>query len=735
MLNRLLRPRRGPGRWLPVCIASGLVIAVTALALVASATGEICPNEQLRSEDGLSLALPDCRAYEQVSPVDKEDQGVEVLASTGVKEGVSLAAGYEQPFQSAVSGDAVVYAGGSSATGTGEFYRNVYMATRGAEGWAARDISVVGYEPIYLIFSSDLGAGLLSYEPGPFQPGVPLGPELPAGYRYRDLYLRTSGGGYIPLMLEAPAGRTPETFRVSVEGTSADLGHVVFEANDALTTTPTANAPEPPAVGEAEFDLYEWSGGALRLVNVLPGNLKASPQASIAGGNHAVSSDGSRIYWADGGRLYLREAGERTFEVDASEGAGPSGGGVFYTASADGSKAFFTDGNALTSDAVEGSGTNLYEYQVDGVKHLTDITPVADAGVQGVLGASEDGSHVYFVATGDLAAGATSGADNLYLWNDGTTTFVALLSFPEGECVAAVSEFCANKMAVFPVYGNSLDQIYKFTTALTVWSPSLAYKAAEVSSSGRYLVFMSKASLTGYDNTRLGSLVAVEDGERVGEVYLYDAASNRLACASCISDGARPVGESYLPPSENILYQPNYVTDEGRVFFDSQEALLPQDTDGATNVYEYEHGQLHLISNGAGAGSSFFDAASPSGDDVFFTTKQQLVPQDEDEEADLYDARMDGGFPAPVTTPVCGGEEECLGSFSPQSPALQTPASIVLDGAGSAAVAGGAGAGRRAPSPAGVKPKPKLKAKPKSKAKKRRRAKVKTEKNRARRRG
>jgi hypothetical protein len=709
-----------------------LAVAIVALTLAASAAGEICPNEQLRNEDQLSRALPDCRAYEQVSSVDKEDQGVEVLAST-IKEGESsVTGGYEQPFQSAMNGDAAVYTGGSSAAGTGEFYRNVYVATRGVAGWAARDVSAVGNEPIYVVFSQNVDTGLLSYEPGPFQLGTPLGlgPELPEGYRYRDLYLRASNGSYVPLMVEPPPNRTPETFRVKVEGASADISHVIFEANDALKTTPTASAPEPPAVSATEFDLYEWSEGALRLVNVLPGNLTASPQASIAGGDHAVSSDGARIYWTDGGRLYLREGGERTFEVDASEGAGPGGGSTFYTASADGSRAFFTDSNALTSDAVEGSGTNLYEYQVEGVKHLTDLTQVADAGVQGVLGASENGSYVYFVATGDLAAGATFGADNLYLWNDGKLTFVAVLSFPEGECVAGVLERCANDMSVVPVYGNVFDQIYKFTTALTVWSPSLAYKAAEVSPNGRYLVFMSKASLTGYDNTRSGNSAA-RYGERVGEVYLYDAASNRVACASCIPDGARPVGESYLPPSENILYQPNYVTDEGRVFFDSQEALLPQDTDGATNVYEYEGGRLHLISDGAGVGSSFFDAASPSGDDVFFTTRQQLVPQDQDEQADLYDARVDGGFRAPAPAPVCEGEEECLGPFNPQSPALQLPASIVADGAGSVAVAGMPAEVTLRP---GVKPIPKLKAKVKRKRERRARER-KAGRKRVRRRG
>jgi hypothetical protein len=211
---------------------------------------------------------------------------------------------------------------------------------------------------------------------------------------------------------------------------------------------------------------------------------------------------------------------------------------------------------------------------------------------------------------------------------------------------------------------------------------------------------MSKGDLTGYSNMRLcvdtgdDMIVcgrAVDElppgftieSEPVSEVYLYDAESNRLACASCMASGTSPLGESYLPPSDNATYQPIYISEGGSVFFDSAESLVPQDTNGATDVYEYsEGGGLHLISNGAAPGPSFFDAADLGGGDVFFTTKQQLVSGDGDEQADLYDARVDGGFPAPAPMPGCGDETACRGPVNESSPAFGALASGAFVGPG-----------------------------------------------------
>ena len=107
----------------------------------------------------------------------------------------------------------------------------------------------------------------------------------------------------------------------------------------------------------------------------------------------------------------------------------------FMTAATDGSVAFFTDdaAAALTSDTVANSGTNLYEYNT-ATRTTTDLTGGhSRAQVDGVLGASSDGSSVYFVAEGVLAPGATPGDENLYVEHNGTTKFVATLTGDDGS--------------------------------------------------------------------------------------------------------------------------------------------------------------------------------------------------------------------------------------------------------------------------------------------------------------
>ena len=162
-------------------------------------------------------------------------------------------------------------------------------------------------------------------------------------------------------------------------------------------------------------------------------------------------------------------------------------------------------------------------------------------------------------------------------------------------------------------------------------------------------------SLTGYDNRD------AKTGQPDSEVYLYDAETGRLACASCNPSGARPTGSSEVPghefqrrgfePTSRVLF------DTGRLFFDSADALVPQDTNGNTDVYEYEpagcrrlHADEHHVQHDhrrlcradllrcrLRPESEFLDA-SATGADAFFTTRERLVPQDVDGLLDIYDA-------------------------------------------------------------------------------------------------
>jgi hypothetical protein len=391
---------------------------------------------------------------------------------------------------------------------------------------------------------------------------------------------------------------------------------VVFEASEPLV-------PGAPA---HSWNVYEWSAGALRLVSVLPGagNVAAENAHGIDRQPNAVSADGSRISWVDDntGGLYVRENGTSTVQLNLSQRTPSLGNGIahFMAATPDGSRVFFTDTTALTDAAGDNGG--LYEYSFAS-NRLTDLTP--DAGgppeVDGVVGIGEDGSNVYFVAEASLpgtaAPGAGPDARDLYLVRNGTLTFVAKLN------------------------ANDNDD----------WTESFGARSAQVTPDGNRLAFMSQAPLTGYDNTDL------KTGKADDELFLYDAGDGTLRCVSCNPSGERPIGPASVPLPEQSAHLPRYLSENGqRLFFNSQDALLPAASNGQQNVYEYEDGAIHLISPGTSDQESTFADASVNGDNVFFTTSARLVPQDQDEHSDMYDARVDGGFPIATPPAPCSGE-------------------------------------------------------------------------------
>jgi hypothetical protein len=423
------------------------------------------------------------------------------------------------------------------------------------------------------------------------------------------------------------------------------FSHILFAANDALT-------PNAVDGGKLADNLYEWVDGELRLVNELPNGATASnasfgvdhndefANVPLPNLSHVISADGSRIFWTDqnSGDLHVRENGEKTKQIDASVG----GGGEYQTASVDGSKAFFTK---------EG---RLYEYRTE-TEVTHELTP--PGGVQGVLGASDDGTSVYFVATSVLATGGVEEQQNLYLYRGGAVTFIAKLS-PEDNHTPELT-------------GSGGDPAGD-------WYRTFAGRTSMVSPSGRYVAFMSIQSLTltGYDNTD------AKFQRKDYEAFLYDSATGKLVCASCNMDGSRPTSSTLLPKPSNGVYQQRYLDDSGQLFFSTDSGVLPQDTNRLSDVYEYENGHVYLISPGNAEDEAVFADASESGDDVFFTTNQPLVSADQDQIVDLYDARVSGGIASQNQSPPppCGGEA-CLPPPLPSPPA-QTPASGSFSGPG-----------------------------------------------------
>ncbi len=649
-----------------------------------------CPNQLLRT--GSSVHLPDCRAYERVSPAEK---GGFDAASMGSRQ---------YPADGASSGAAVAYLGlGPFPGALGSGLPHAHLSTRSEAGWSTTDLTpattqatpaggwVFGYD-----FSEDLGQVVLKV------PQQALTAEVsPGAERLYNLFLRGRDGGY-SLVNSAPPTVLPPASCAEVclqeedtsafAGASRDFSRILFETDDSLLGT---GAPAGSVT-----NLYENAEGQLHLVGILPDGAIA-PQGAVAGAggvvrggvqysseapgawryvNHAMSADGSHVLFeaaADGGvpdpsqlglvELYDRIEGTHTVEVSApAEGATPANPAPepaqFWGASEDGAHVLFTSKAELTTQSNTGAaneGQDLYRYDPASGK-LIDLSLDANAAdaatgarVRGLVGSSRDGCYVYFVASGELLPGqGVDGEPNLYVWHEDPSSGETELTF-----IATLSA------------GDSHD-----------WTPKPAESQAYLTPDGRHLALMSLASLTGYDN------LDRETGEPDSEVYEYASDSQTLVCASCQPTGAPPTSGAFIGATpkrtaNTAFHQLRALSDDGtRLFFSSNEALA----DGAANqyikVYEHERsgagscvaaaGCTYLISGGEATADDAFLDASASGDDVFIATLESLVPGDGDGLVDVYDARVDGGIAVAAVSEPCGLTCQPSRGISPSPPLI-----------------------------------------------------------------
>ena len=418
-------------------------------------------------------------------------------------------------------------------------------------------------------------------------------------------------------------------------------------------------------------------------------------------------------------------------EPDPNAGKGPIAGTASYRdASVDGSRVFFTSRVELTNHADTGPEdhyANLYEYNVEtGV--LSDFTPESAEGGR-VLGlvtagenAGEENSYVYFVANGVLASNENANKERAQpgsckeeqgekLTGEHTCSlYVAHYSGGKWE-TEFVATLAGGDISGGAVEGDESDWI-GFEGGGLDYDYGPAAHSARVTPDGTTLAFESERDLTNsYDNRQAAGGKCGSAG-RCSEVYLFDAATGKLICASCDPDGSRPVGSARL--SEGFAgssYIPRNLSQSGgRLFFETPNALVPHDSDGLVNVYEWERpatpeeaakgensctssspdfhvsneGCVFPISNVAGDYDSSFMDASASGNDVFVLTVDQLVPSDTDDRGDVYDVKVGGGFPVTVAPPVCTNADSCKPPLSPQPGVFGVPASATFSGPGNA---------------------------------------------------
>lgn len=683
------------------------------------------PDKTFATQPAASgFGLLDGRAWEMVSPPNKDGAALETAMTIN-----------GSAMQASLNGNSVSYVANAPIEDQPPANRAIefsqILSTRSAGGWTSKVIAMpyrqVGYSHLgfgseYRIFSPDLSSAIVM----PFaEPEfLPEGTERTPYVRHNFTCDASPVACYVPLLTTAdvePGVKWADSEEKWIEPTAAtpDLSHVIIQASQVKLL---------PGGAAEVGGTYEWSDGKLQLVTILPDGEPAEAGGSVGRSGslrHAISDDGSHVVFEaeDSGKLHLytrNTATGQTLQVDAAEPGVATGEGqpIFQLANSDGSRVFFTDTARLTTDSTASSTTfpqapDLYEFGTDTGK-LKDLTVDSNrsehANVQGLVqGASEDGSYVYFVADGALAPGASprgrcetrsqDASCNLYVRHDGVTTLIAVLSAADQQ-----------------------------------WEGRLQDVPARVSPNGRWFAFMSDRSLTGYDNRDANSGIPDE------EVFLYDAATNRLRCVSYDPTGARPVGAFEAPREESnalgplvdrkgiwserwlsgviptwntvtlgsSLYQSRYLLDSGRLFFMSNDALVPQDVNGAMDVYEYEPdgeggcnradatfkeaygGCVDLISSGGSAEESTFMDASENGNDVFFLTAAKLRPEDYDNTLDLYDARVcSDSSPClplpPASPPPCSTGDSCKPAPSPQPTIFGASPSATFSGVGNLA--------------------------------------------------
>ena len=733
--------------------------------------------DTLPSSAGL---LADGRAWELVSPAEKDGASIEPLSREG---GLIQAAG---------GGEAVTYVASGPVVGEPQGNRSPEptqtLSVRSSAGWSTQDVMTphtraegleTGEPAAFRFFSEDLALSLVQppggnvepLEAPPLAPGAsehtiyvradaPIGPSPAERTAYGEAEANSAflAPGYAPLVTPADVTAEPKPGekgrfggRLNFLDATPDLHAGVFES-------------EVPLLAGSAPGLYEWqAGGGLKLVSVLPDGAGAGEPALGNEGSDvrgAISQDGTRVFFtgeSESGAqtgLYMRDTQTgQTIQVNAAQGVveptGEESEVTFQAATPDGSRVFFTETAPLTAESTQRQGreADLYECELTEREgnlgcSLKDLTPLPTGGSADVLnmvaGVSEDGSTEYFVANAALAPGASEGhcthqagetpqpgaTCNLYLAHDGHVTFIATLSNEDSgdwgslHGSGRVSGFAANRA-------------------------DLADLTARVSPDGRYLAFMSQEPLTGYDNTDANA-----PGVRDEEVFLYDASTRLLSCVSCNAGGpsvgvhdvehsGEGIGllvdrrgdwsDEYLAGSvpgwtplglDGAVHQPRYLSESGRLFFDSPDQLVPQAVNGKEDVYEFEpdgvgscarrEGCLSLISSGSAGQESAFVEASEDGSNAFFVTAQPLVAADHDTNYDLYDARVCTAASPCLTSEEsslrpCESSRSCQPEMTPP-PSFAAPPSETNTGEGNRAKSQALGDGQSAGKPTG-KPK------------------------------
>lgn len=584
-----------------------------------------CPNDAFRI--GPSAALPDCRAYELVTPPNTAGRPPLNLGLGGLPFPTLTASPDGNHLFFRIENGLI-----PGLNATGSLPGDPYLANRGPSGWStiapaadgteARSVASGGRSPdqSFLVWQAEVS-----------------GPKVINGHA--TVYVRYPDG-HSELLAQGTLGfdTTPIPLLVTDGGE-----HMLFTSTVALE--------EGAATGGGTTVYDRSADGSLRVASLLPGNVTPTLTQPVDYVGSSLDGRGVAFTVTESGSktLYLRYENATTYEIGEGltfEGIAEGGSRIFY----------LREGNLFAFDARSGK---TIQYASGG-----DVT---------VANVSADGSTAYIVSPDKLTSSANplgkkavAGEENLYRSREGSVSFIAAVS--EEDVKGEGSNVPHNGLGLWAVAVNP-DPI----------PGQFAVDPSRTTTDGNVLLFQSDADLTD------------GDGGGHKQVYIYDSTANELSCISCNPTSEPSHGDALLQNVTENITKPEpsgpydvvkNISDNGqRAFFQSPDPLVSADTDHLQDVYEWEAqgmgscndagGCLYLISSGHSGKLNYLYGVSASGDDVFFRTSDILAPPDQEEIPSIYDARVGGGFPAPPVAAECAGEG-CRPQLTP-APALPTP--------------------------------------------------------------
>ena len=483
-----------------------------------------CPNSHVRQQTHADY-LPDCRAYELVSPENAgplllfpgeiTDPTSEYLLSFLTLKSPPNAYGQaSSPARFGFFG----YAGAITGLHPPNGLIDRYVSTRTNDGWVTTypgrpgDQAVLALNPLCSISMNkciDYQTNILTNTPASEAPFVWNVDGTGLGRWPTNLSVVPGGSEYI-------GDKRP----------SPDFSHFVFSSRN----VPFAAGGLDSAPGSV-YD-NEIAGKTIRIASKLP-NGEPIPQDTGGSDEYikipAVSTDGSHILMstvAAGGsvHLYLRVNGDITYDITGGAGA------KFVGMTSSGNQVVFTSAAQLTADDTDLSVDMFVWSEATGA-----ITRIS----QGNGNGNSDACTAQWTGLCDVRALSTQRPD----LDDAISSGNGSVFFYSPEQLDPSNPGVLNERNLY-LYRNG--HVHYVTT----FDPHTQVDRLQLSPDGDHAAFLTTAQLTSYDNSSLNYTLHRTAWE---EMYTYDAETGGVICASCI-----PSGE---PPTVDYLETAGYVSE------------------------------------------------------------------------------------------------------------------------------------------------------------------------------